>query len=218
MKLGVIFDLDGALVDDGRFHFEAWSMLARKIGVALSESVFHSFNGLKNEDVLSHLLGREIGPALAEVLGREKDDHYRALYRPHLAPVAGANEFLARLRSAGTKIALATSSAAENRALILDGLGWSAAFDAVVVAEGLPGKPEPDIHLGAANALGVPPSECLVFDATWNGVKAATRAGMSVIGVTTNVEADVLLRGGAAHTIANYTELPANLEELVLGP
>jgi HAD superfamily hydrolase (TIGR01509 family) len=211
----VIFGLEGTLVDDTRFHFEAWSALAPKMGALMSEGVFHSFNGQSNEDVFPRLLGREIGPALAEVLGREKDEHYRALFRPHLAPLAGANALLARLRVAGLKLALATSTSRENRAMVLDGLSWNGAFDAVIDAEGVPSKPAPDIFLAAAAALDVSPSACLVFEDTWNGVKGATSAGMHAVGLTTGVTAEVLLRGGAVRTIADYTELPGDLESLL---
>ncbi|HVH41952.1 MAG TPA: HAD family phosphatase [Labilithrix sp.] len=204
----VIFDLNGTLVDDIRFHFEAWTRLAEKIGAVMSQSIFQSFNGLKNEDIFPRLLGREVGPALIDALGREKEEHYRELYRPHLAPVAGANGLLARLRSEGVKLGLASSAPPANRAMVLDGLSWNDTFDAVIVPEGIPGKPAPDIFLEAAKALDVPPSACVVFEDAWNGVKAASTAGMTVIGITTNVDAEVLFRGGAVATFADFTNLP----------
>jgi HAD superfamily hydrolase (TIGR01509 family) len=210
-----VFDLEGTLVDDTRFHFEAWGQVAKKIGASMSESVFFSFNGMKNEDVLTHLLGRAIGPAFVEVLGREKDETYRALCQSHLAPVVGAAELLARLRDAGVKIALASTSSRENRTMVLEALSLGAAFDVVVDAEGMPGKPEPDVFLAAARALDVPSEACVAFEDSWNGVKAAASAGMSVIGMTTNVDADVLVRGGAVRAFANYTELPSDLGTLL---
>jgi HAD superfamily hydrolase (TIGR01509 family) len=213
MKIGaVIFDLNGTLVDDIPFHRQAWEVMATKMGAPMSESIFQSFNGLKNEDIFPRLLGRDLGPAILEELGRQKEEHYRSLYRPHIAAVAGANELLARLRSRGVKLALASSSPPENRGMVLDALSWTRTFDAVIVPEGIPGKPAPDIFLAAAKELDVPPSASLVFEDAWNGVKAAATAGMSVIGVTTNVEADVLLRGGAVCTIADFTALPDDLD------
>jgi HAD superfamily hydrolase (TIGR01509 family) len=211
----VLFDLNGTLVDDIPFHRDAWAMLAKKLGVPMSESIFQSFNGLKNDDIFPRLLGREVGPAMTAALGREKEEHYRALYRPHLEAVAGANELLARLRAAGVKLALASSAPPENRAMVLDGLGWNDAFDAVIVPDDMPGKPAPDIFLAAAKTLGVPPRDCLVFEDAWNGVKAAATAGMTVVGLTTNVDAEVLLRGGAVTTMADFTALPDDLDTLL---
>ena len=218
MKLrGVIFDLNGTLVDDIPYHRDAWAMLAKKLDVPMNELIFQSFNGLKNEDIFPRLLGRDVGPGMLEALGREKEEHYRTLYRPHLAPTAGANALLARLRAAGVKLALASSSPPENRAMVLDGLEWNDTFDAIVIPEGMPGKPAPDIFLAAARALDVPPSACLVFEDAWNGVKAATTAGMTVVGLTTNVDAEVLLRGGAVTTMKDFTTLPADLDTLLPG-
>jgi HAD superfamily hydrolase (TIGR01509 family) len=211
---GAIFDLNGTLVDDIPFHRDAWAMLAKKLGVPMSESIFQSFNGLKNDDIFPRLLGREVGPAMVAALGREKEEHYRALYRPHLKAVAGANELLARLRAAGVRLALASSAPPENRAMVLDGLGWNETFDAVIVPDDIPGKPAPDIFFAAANALDVPARDCLVFEDAWNGVKAASTAGMTVIGLTTNVDAEVLLRGGAVTTSADFNTLPEDLDTL----
>jgi beta-phosphoglucomutase len=212
----VIFDLNGTLVDDIDFHRKAWAALAEKLGVPMSESIFQSFNGLKNEDIFPRLLGREVGPGLLEALGREKEEHYRALYRPHLAAVAGADALLARIRAAGIKLALASSSPPENRAMVLDGLSWNDAFDAIIVPDDLPGKPAPDIFLAAARTLDVEPGACLVFEDAWNGVKAASVAGMTVIGVRTNVDEEVLRRAGARQTIADFTELPEDLATIPL--
>lgn len=211
----VVFDLNGTLVDDIAYHRDAWMMLAKKLDVPMSEVIFQSFNGLKNADIFPRLLGRDVGPALLDVLEREKEEHYRTLYRPHLAPVAGATALLARLRAAGVKLGLASSAPVDNRTMVLDGLSWNSTFDAVIVPDAMPSKPAPDIYLAAAKALGVEPSRCLVFEDAWNGVKAAATAGMTVVGLTSNVEAEVLIRGGAVKTIADFTQLPDDLDSLL---
>lgn len=208
----VVFDLNGTLVDDIRFHFAAWKALGERVGFVIDEAVFQSFNGWKNEDIVPRVLGREIGPALADALGREKEEQYRTLYRPHLAPVRGANELLARLRGAGIKLAVASSAPIENRTMVLEGLGWQGHFDVVVANEGLPGKPAPDIFLAAAEQLGVDPRACVAFEDAENGVRAASAAGMFVVGVTTNVSAEALRVAGAALTIADFADPPPALD------
>ena len=210
-----VFDLNGTLVDDIRFHYQAWKALGDRVGFAIDETIFQSFNGLKNEDIFPRLLGREVGPSIVDALGREKEEQYRALYRPHLAPLAGAVELFARLRERGAKLAVASSAPIENRTMVLEGLGWSETFDVVVANEGLRGKPAPDIFLAAAERLGVSPNECLVFEDAVNGVLAARAAGMTVVGVTTNVSADVLREAGASLTIADFTAPPDDLDALL---
>jgi HAD superfamily hydrolase (TIGR01509 family) len=111
-----------------------------------------------------------------------KNERYRALYRPHLAPLAGADAFLSRLRAIGVRLAVASSAPPVNRDMVLDGLGWRARFDAIVEAERLPGKPAPDVFLEAARQLEVPATACLVFEDAVSGVRAGVTAGMVVVG------------------------------------
>jgi beta-phosphoglucomutase-like phosphatase (HAD superfamily) len=99
--------------------------------------------------------------------------------------------------------------------MVLDGLAWSDRFDAVVASEGLRGKPAPDIFLAAAGRLGADPKRCVAFEDAANGVRAAVSAGMVVVGVTTNVPADVLRAEGARFTLADFSVLPSELESLL---
>lgn len=212
---GAVFDLDGTLVDNIRFHYEAFRALAARLGVVMDEATFQRFNGLKNEDIFPSLVGRALEPSELQALSEEKESSYRALYAPKLAPHRGAEELLARLRAGGIKLAVASSAPPANRAMVLDGLAWRERFDAVVASEGLRGKPAPDVFLAAAERLGVPPSACVAFEDAANGVQAAAAAGMIVVGVTTNVTADALAAAGARFTIAHFAALPDELEAML---
>jgi beta-phosphoglucomutase len=213
---GAIFDLNGTLVDDLRFHFDAWREFGAKHGVTLDDAFLQSINGLKNEDIFPKILGRAVSNDELRELEAEKEERYRALYRPHLEPLRGANELLDRLHRAGVKLAVASSAPPENRALVIEGLGWQERFDAIVASEGLPGKPAPDVFLAAAKAVGVVPSECVVFEDAVNGVRAAVAAGMKVVGITTTVEANTLREAGATITAADFTSLrDSDLEDVI---
>src|SRR3954471_13961185 len=124
MIRAAVFDLDGTLVDNIAFHFEAFRALAARLGKkVMDEATFQSFNGLKNADIFPRFLGRALSAAEIQALSDEKEETYRALYRPKLAPHRGANELLERLRAAGVKLAVASSAPPANRAMVLDGLG-----------------------------------------------------------------------------------------------
>lgn len=84
-------------------------------------------------------------------------------------------------------------------------------FDVVVEADGLRGKPAPDIFLTAAATLKVEPRACVAFEDAPNGVRSAVAAEMMVVGVTTNASADALRDAGATFTIADFTALPKGL-------
>jgi beta-phosphoglucomutase len=213
----VIFDLNGTLVDDIGYHFVAWRELAASLGRPLDEATFQSLNGLKNEDIFPRLLGRSVAPQEAAELASQKEERYRALFRPHLAPLRGAEELMARLRADGVRLALASSAPPDNRNMVLDGLRWRASFDVIVEAEHLPGKPAPDVFLEAARRVGVAPAECLVFEDAVNGVRAAVAAGMQVVGITTNVPAATLLAAGAQDVSPDFASLPEAVSAALRG-
>src|SRR4051812_9354202 len=90
---GAVFDLDGTLVDNIGFHYEAFRVLAERLGLAtMDEATFQSFNGLKNEDIFPRFLGRTLSRAETEALSDEKERTYRDLYRPKLVAHRGAHE------------------------------------------------------------------------------------------------------------------------------
>lgn len=209
---GVVFDMNGTLVDDIRFHRDAWQALADELGLPMDEERFQSFNGLKNADIMPKLLGRDVAEEEAARLIERKEAAYRAMYRPHLALLPGALALLSRLKAASVPVAIASSAPPENRAMVIDGLGLDAYVGVVVAAEHLPGKPAPDVFLEAARQLGVAPTDCLAFEDAANGVRAAAAAGMLVVAVTTNNPAEVLLEAGAAFAVADFTQLPPEID------
>lgn len=214
---GVVFDLNGTLVDDIGYHFAAWRELGASLGVTLDDATLQTFNGLKNEDIVPRLLGRPVAPGEFERLTSFKEERYRALFRPHLAPIRGAEDLLARLRGAGVRLAIASSAPPENRDLVLDGLGWRARIDAVVAAENLPGKPAPDVFLEAARQLQVAPADCLVFEDAVHGVTAGVAAGMIVVGVTTTVPNATLMAAGARYAVPDLASLPEAVQAMLPG-
>lgn len=206
--LGVVFDLNGTLVDDIRFHFDAWQALARDLGVPFDEGRFQSFNGKKNADIFPELVGRSLSESELDELAERKESAYRAMYRPHLALVPGARALFDRLKRARIPMAIASSSPPANRAMVIDGLHLRDWVDVVIEAEHLPGKPAPDVFLAAARGLGVPAKDCLAFEDAVIGIRAATAAGMLVGAVTTNSAAETLLEAGAHFAVATFEELP----------
>lgn len=210
---GAVFDLDGTLVDNMRFHVDAWVHFGSSLGVAITkERVERDFAGKRNEEILRSLVARALSIDEIERMAAEKEEVYRRLYDPHVAPIDGLVPFLEALRARGVAIAIATSAPARNRAWLLDRLGLAGSFDRVVGPEAVArGKPFPDIFLEAARALGIAPETCVAFEDAVNGVASAASAGMHVAAITTMTPAEVLRGAGARWTFADYRALPADL-------
>jgi beta-phosphoglucomutase len=212
----VIFDMDGTLVDNMRFHAEAWLTVAQKLGSTLTvESFEREYAGKKNEELIPLLSEAPLSEAEIARIAEEKEQLYRAAYAPHMAPLAGFSELVAALRVQGIKLLVATAAPRPNRDFTFEGLKLHDVFDAVVGAEDVTrGKPSPDIFLRAAELAGEPPSACLVVEDAINGVRAGRAAGMDVVAVLTTTPAELLRAAGARWTIPDYRSFPRELFEL----
>ncbi|NTV98104.1 MAG: beta-phosphoglucomutase family hydrolase [Chlorobiaceae bacterium] len=192
-KYAFIFDMDGVLTDNMRFHAESWVELFRDFGLEGldAERYLVETAGMKGLDVLRYFLDPEIGHAEAERLTELKDFLYRVMYRDRIRPMPGLNEFLQVSEKHGISLGIGTGAGHANIRYILGLLGLTGMFGTVVSAYDVErGKPHPDIFLRAAELLGVEPASCIVFEDALPGVEAARNAGMQCVAVTTTNNAD----------------------------
>jgi beta-phosphoglucomutase len=204
-----VFDMDGVLVDNARFHREAWRRLAQEEGLALADPEFwRRAIGRPVEEAVGRVFRRAFAPEEARRLAARKTALYHELADGHAAPVAGIVGFVRGLAAAGVPRALATSATAESAARILERLGLADAFPVRVTAQDVRlGKPEPEVYLTAATRLGLDAARCVVFEDAVVGVHAARRAGMAVVGLTTAHSAEELRAAGAFRTIQDFAGL-----------
>jgi beta-phosphoglucomutase len=181
----VLWDMDGTLVDSGRLHHEAWREIFAGLGRDLGYDEFAATFGLRNDAILHRLVDPAMAAAEIARIGDEKEARYRALVRARgVAPLPGALDWLARLRAAGWRQAVASSGPRANAAAIVEVLGLDGVFAAVVAAEDVThGKPHPEVFLTAAARLGVAPARCVVFEDAPAGLEAGRRAGMPTVGL-----------------------------------
>ena len=208
-RRAAVFDMDGVLIDNSRFHREAWRRLAREEGFALTDPEFwRQAIGRPVEEAVPRILGSPVPPAEAIRLAQRKTALYHELADGQAPPVAGVVAFVRALTVLGVPRALATSAVADSAARILEGIGLAAVFPVQVTAGQVQrGKPDPEVYLTAATWLGVPPAACVVFEDAVVGVEAARRAGMAVVGLTTAHAAAELREAGAAWTAPDFTGL-----------
>ena len=192
MVSGIIFDMDGVLIDSERQSNEGWLWAAGQLGVDMPMWLIDSFKG-----------------APAELCCKFFDDYYKGvidyweakeLRTQHVYKIRetegipvkkGVKDIFEYIRNNGLKCAVATSTRRESAEKTLHEIGAWDYLDAVVYGDEVEhGKPEPDIFLRAAKAIGVNPSEAVVVEDSINGIKAGYAAGMRVVHIPDTIAID----------------------------
>lgn len=192
MVSGIIFDMDGVLIDSERQSNEGWLWAAGQLGVDMPMWLIDSFKG-----------------APAELCCKSFDDYYKGvidyweakeLRTQHVYKIRetegipvkkGVKDIFEYIRNNGLKSAVATSTRRESAEKTLHEIGVWDYLDAVVYGDEVEhGKPEPDIFLRAAKAIGVNPSEAVVVEDSINGIKAGYAADMRVVHIPDTIAID----------------------------
>jgi beta-phosphoglucomutase family hydrolase len=183
-----IFDMDGTLINNTPYHFKSWQALLKKYNKPeLSKETYYTeISGVPVLDTIRKFFGADHDEVGLKALLKEKEEFYRSIYAPDLAPIKGLEDFLTALKNAGVKMAMATSATIEDVDFIMDHIPIRNDFNDIVNSSmvGRP-KPNPDIFLKAAEKLNMPASKCIVFEDSLAGIKAGNNAGMKVVGITT---------------------------------
>lgn len=185
---GVIWDMDGTIVDTASKHYDAWKTVFSSRGVAFSRADFKKSFGLRNDDIIREMLGP--GASSGEILSLStgKNELFReAVRREGVSPMPGAIELLTALHKMGVPMAVASSAPALNIETFIKMLCIGPFINAVASGEEVSrGKPAPDIFMLAARKLNIEPSCCAVIEDAVGGICAAASAGMRSIGVAAN--------------------------------
>lgn len=206
-QYAAIFDMDGTLVDNNPYHFKAWKDLFKKYNrPEVTEELYNQkLSGVAGMPIMREFFS-EYSEAEMQELFEEKSRNYREAFAPFAVPINGLERFLTELKDAGVKLAIATSAAVNNIDFVMSHLQIRHFFDVIIDGPHVSKpKPHPQIFLKAAEDLGIAPENCVVFEDSLSGVKAANAAGMKVVGITTTHTATEL--HPVDMTIADYTGL-----------
>ena len=183
-----IFDLDGVICDTAKYHFRAWRRLANELGFDFTEEDNEKLKGVSRVESLNLILkwgGVVENDEEVKAIYAEKKNNWYLEYILRMTPeeiLPGVKNFLDELKSKKVKIVL--GSASKNSRTILDRIALTAYFDVIVDGNSTTkSKPDPEVFLIGAAAVGSKPNHCIVFEDAEKGVEAALAGGFYTVGV-----------------------------------
>ena len=184
-KKAVIFDLDGVICSTDKFHYQAWKVLADRLGIYFDETINNRLRGVSRMASLEIILERsavKYTQEEKEAFTEEKNNIYRELLKK-MSPADLTDEVkdtLNELRRRGYKLSIGSSS--KNTKFILGQIGLGDFFDAI--ADGtdiVHSKPDPEVFLKSAEKIGIAPDQCVVVEDAKTGIQAAKAGGMTAL-------------------------------------
>jgi beta-phosphoglucomutase len=190
MIKNIIFDLNGTMIFDGKYHEIAWKEYSDKLAgrILTTEEFQHHVLGHTNRDILEYLMGKgTLSDERILELTEEKEAAYRDLYvkdTENFKLVDGLEEYLDYIKEKGININIATGSNLTNLDFYFEQFKLDRWFDKSKAAydDGtMAAKPAPDMYIRAMERIGAAPEETMVIEDGPSGVKAAAAAGAAFI-------------------------------------
>jgi beta-phosphoglucomutase len=205
MLQGLIFDLDGVVVDSHPAHLCAWKSLLSSLGKQVPQhDLEFVLEGQKREDILRRFLG-ELTEEQLEDYGARKEALFKDSARD-MKPVSGVLEFLQQAAAEGLPMALASSASRTRVEYTLEQFRLAESFRVIVTGSDVAkGKPDPALFQAAADGMGIEPGSILVCEDAVNGVEAAKIAGMRCLAIAANGRTPLLQKAGADKIVPDFT-------------
>ena len=212
----VLFDIDGTLADSNDQHVEAWAEVFRERGFHIAPAAIHDQIG-KGADLLVPALIAGADETLSEELGEAHGAVFKAKHLEGVKPFPGAHDLLARTRSAGRRVVLASSASQGELEHYLDLLDARDLVDASTSIDDVgTSKPAPDIFAVALKKIGVPADEAVMVGDSPYDVEGAAKCGVATVALRSGGFSDEALRRAGAKAI--YDDVAALLADFEGSP
>jgi beta-phosphoglucomutase len=207
MPFGLIFDMDGVLIDSHPVHRKVWRELLLSLGREVSdEELDFILDGPRREEILHHFLG-PLSPEQMKLCIAQKESLFRN-NEDELQPVEGVEAFLDLVEAAAIPKVIATSASRPRAEKMLDKYGLINRFHAIVTGDDVPkGKSDPGIFVRSAEKLQVAPHEVIVFEDAVSAIRVAKTIGMKCVGVAKGARGTQLLQAGANLVVSDFRAL-----------
>jgi mannitol-1-/sugar-/sorbitol-6-phosphatase len=211
---GILFDLDGVLIDSEPLHEFTLMELSGRFGRRFGQDELLRFKGLTELSVARAIQKSfpDLALTIDEIIRLRLELLGSNFHRVEM--IEGALAFLQRAKAAGFRLGLTTSAARSMQRLACETFALSSYFDTVITGEDIErGKPDPQPYERTAANLALRPDECMVIEDAVNGVRSGKAAGSFVVGITTSFTAQALKLAGADLVVPSFAALEAYLFE-----
>ena len=212
MIKGVIFDMDGTIVDSLPFHHKAWRIFFQENKVEDFSKKLKRYKGGGTLDLMRAVYGDIYSIAELKKMSDDKEIIFRKIYKGNIKPIDGFLEFILYLKSKKIQLGLASNAIKKNVTLTLNELGIHDLFDSIICGDEVNfGKPNPEMFDKTINRFNLKKDNCIIFEDSIEGINAAINAGINVIGVTSSSSSDILNNAGCIKSINDYEKFDLSL-------
>ena len=199
MLRGVLFDIDGTLVDSNAAHARSWVDTLREAGYEVPFDVLWPMIGMGGDKVLPSAAGIEIDSELGKKLSARRWEIFQRDYLPGLKPTPGARDLVQRMKDDGLELIVASSASGNELGALMDAANVRDLFEKTTSSsDARDSKPDPDIVQAAVKKSGMKPNELIMLGDTPYDVQAAIGAHVNLVGLLCGGWTAIELSGATA--------------------
>ena len=207
MIKGIIFDMDGTIVDSLPYHYEAWKIFFNENKVENFSEKLNEYKGGGTLDLMRTVYGNQYSKKELKKMSEDKEKIFRKIYKGEIKQILGFKKFLDELKSKDIMVGLASNAIRKNVSMIINELEIYDYFDSIICGdEVINGKPNPEMFNETIDRFDINKDECLIFEDSLEGVLAAKNSGVKVIGITSSSSNKVLKDAGCVMSISDYLD------------
>ena len=205
MKKGIIFDMDGTIVDSLPYHYKAWKIFFKENKVENFSKKLKDYKGGGTLDLMTAVYGDKYSRKELKIMTDDKEIIFREIYKNNVVPIMGFMDMFELIKSKNILVGLASNAVRKNVKMILSELKIYEEFDSIICGDEVrKGKPDPEMFDETVDRFNLKKEECLIFEDSVEGVSAAVNSKVDVVGITSSSSEKILIDKGCKTTIDNY--------------